>query len=125
LIGVVHRDPSRTPESIRERLATQVAALLETGQAFDEQRLNAEAVLLATRADIREELDRLQGHVAAAGDLLAGEGPVGKKLDFLSQEFNRESNTLCSKSNALAITRAGLELKSVVDQFREQVQNLE
>ena len=84
-----------------------------------------EAALLATKADIREELDRLKAHVASARALLAGGGAVGRKLDFLSQEFNRESNTLCSKSNAASLTSIGLELKAVVDQFREQVQNLE
>ena len=80
---------------------------------------------MATKADVREELDRLKTHIASARQLLAAGGPVGRKLDFLSQEFNRESNTLCSKSNAAAITAIGLELKAVVDQFREQVQNLE
>jgi uncharacterized protein (TIGR00255 family) len=84
-----------------------------------------EAAFLATKADIREEIDRLKTHVAAARALLAGDGPVGRKLDFLSQEFNRESNTLCSKSNAASVTAVGLELKAVVDRFREQVQNLE
>ena len=81
--------------------------------------------MLATKADIREEIDRLKTHVASARSLLAGGGAVGRKLDFLSQEFNRESNTLCSKSNAAAVTAIGLELKAVIDQFREQVQNLE
>ena len=81
--------------------------------------------LLAAKADIREEIDRLRTHVAAARDLLKKGGPVGRKLDFLSQEFNRESNTICSKSNAAAVTAAGIELKVVIDQFREQVQNLE
>jgi uncharacterized protein (TIGR00255 family) len=80
---------------------------------------------LATRADIREEIDRLKAHVATARQLLKKGGAVGRKLDFLAQEFNRESNTLCSKSNATSVTAIGLELKSVVDQFREQVQNLE
>ena len=118
-------DPSRSPERIRERLATQVQLLLGSVQGFDEQRLAAEAAILATKADIREELDRLTAHVAAARQLLSGDGPVGRKLDFLSQEFNREANTLCSKSNASSVTTIGLELKAVVDQFREQVQNLE
>ena len=110
---------------IRERLAGQVRLLMDSVQGFDEHRLTAEAALLATKADIREELDRLNGHVAVARQLLEGEGPVGRKLDFLAQEFNREANTLCSKSNAASITAIGLELKAVVDQFREQVQNLE
>jgi putative N6-adenine-specific DNA methylase len=84
-----------------------------------------EAALLATKADLREEIDRLNGHVAAARELLSSGVPVGRKLDFLAQEFNRESNTICSKSNASAVTAAGIELKVVIDQFREQVQNLE
>uniref|UniRef100_UPI0028980F8C endoribonuclease YicC domain-containing protein n=1 Tax=Tianweitania sp. TaxID=2021634 RepID=UPI0028980F8C len=109
----------------RARLAEQVRLLLESNAALDEARLSMEAALLATKADIREEVDRLTTHVAAARQLLAAGGPVGRKLDFLAQEFNRESNTLCSKSNAASVTAIGLELKVVVDQFREQVQNLE
>lgn len=118
-------DPSREPAAIRARLAEQVALLLDVSQPLDEARLHMEAAFLATRADIREEIDRLKTHIASARALLAAGGPAGRKLDFLSQEFNRESNTLCSKSNAAAITAIGLELKAVVDQFREQVQNLE
>lgn len=118
-------DPSREPAAIRARLAEQVALLLDAGQPLDEARLHMEAAFLATRADIREEIDRLKTHIASARALLASGGPTGRKLDFLSQEFNRESNTLCSKSNAAAITMIGLDLKAVVDQFREQVQNLE
>lgn len=118
-------DPSRGPATIRARLAEQVALLLDASQPLDEARVHMEAAFLATRADIREEIDRLKTHVASARALLAASGPAGRKLDFLSQEFNRESNTLCSKSNAAAITAIGLELKAVVDQFREQVQNLE
>jgi uncharacterized protein (TIGR00255 family) len=118
-------DPSREPAAIRARLAAQVALLLDAAQPLDEARLAMEAAFLATRADIREEIDRLKTHVASARALLAAGGPVGRKLDFLSQEFNRESNTLCSKSNAASVTAIGLELKAVVDQFREQVQNLE
>jgi uncharacterized protein (TIGR00255 family) len=118
-------DVSRSPERIRERLAAQVQLLMDSAQGFDAQRLAAEAAILATKADIREELDRLDSHVATAKELMSGVGPVGRKLDFLSQEFNREANTLCSKSNASSMTTIGLELKAVVDQFREQVQNLE
>ncbi|MGE0501318.1 MAG: YicC/YloC family endoribonuclease [Rhizobiaceae bacterium] len=118
-------DPSRAPGVIRQRIADQVKLLTDSTAGLDEQRLHAEAVLLATRADIREEIDRLKTHVASARSLIAGGGAVGRKLDFLSQEFNRESNTLCSKSNAAAVTAIGLELKAVVDQFREQAQNLE
>jgi uncharacterized protein (TIGR00255 family) len=118
-------DPSREPAAVRERLADQLRLLTDAGAGLDEQRLYQEAAFLATRADIREEIDRLKTHVASARNLIAGGGPIGRKLDFLAQEFNRESNTLCSKSNAAAITATGLELKAVVDQFREQVQNLE
>jgi uncharacterized protein (TIGR00255 family) len=117
--------PGRKPEAIKARLAEQVATLLESSQRFDADRLHQEAILLATKIDIREELDRLTAHVAQAGKLLAAGGPVGRKLDFLAQELNRESNTLCSKANDLELTNIGLELKAVVEQFREQVQNLE
>ena len=117
--------PGRKTEAIKARLAEQVAALLETSQRFDAERLHQEAILLATKIDIREELDRLTAHVAQAKKLLADGGPIGRKLDFLSQELNRESNTLCSKANDLELTNIGLELKAVVEQFREQVQNLE
>jgi uncharacterized protein (TIGR00255 family) len=118
-------NPARRPEAIRARLADQVAALLDTGKAFDPDRLHQEAILLAAKADIREELDRLDAHVAAARKLLADGGPVGRKLDFLAQEFNRETNTLCSKANDVSLTATGLSLKAAVEQFREQVQNLE
>lgn len=117
--------PGRKPEAIRARLAEQVAALLETSDRFDSDRLNQEALMIATKADIREELDRIASHVAQARDLLRKGGPVGRRLDFLAQEFNREVNTCCSKSNDLELTNTGLEMKNVVEQFREQVQNLE
>lgn len=118
-------DVSRDPAVIKARLAEQVSLLLDAAPALDEGRLAMEAAFLATKADIREELDRLSAHCAAARALLANGGAAGRKLDFLAQEFIRESNTLCSKSNAASITAIGLELKAVVDQFREQVQNLE
>ncbi len=125
LTGTIEADPSRSPQEIAARLSAQVALLMEGAGALDRDRLHAEAALLATKADLREEIDRLKAHVAAARDLVAKGGPVGRKLDFLAQEFNRESNTICSKSNASAVTAAGIELKVVIDQFREQVQNLE
>lgn len=125
LTAVVENDPSRTPEEIGRRLALQLAALMQDAGTLDRERLHAEAALLATRSDLREEVDRLKAHVAAARELLEKGGPVGRRLDFLAQEFNRESNTICSKSNAAAVTAAGIELKVVIDQFREQVQNLE
>jgi uncharacterized protein (TIGR00255 family) len=125
LTANARRDPSRGTDAIKTRLAGQVALLMDAARELDEARLYQEAAFLATKADIQEELDRLETHVASARKLLADGGPVGRKLDFLSQEFNREANTLCSKSNAASITAIGLELKAVVDQFREQVQNLE
>jgi len=118
-------DPSREAAHIRLRLEAQLRPLLDAASQLDETRLYQEAAILATKADIREEIDRLKTHVASARSLLNDKGPVGRKLDFLAQEFNRESNTLCSKSNAAAVTAIGLELKVVVDQFREQIQNLE
>jgi uncharacterized protein (TIGR00255 family) len=117
--------PGRKPEAIRARLAEQVAALLETSDRFDQDRLTQEALLIATKADIREELDRIASHIAQARDILGKGGPVGRRLDFLAQEFNREVNTCCSKSNDIELTNTGLEMKNVVEQFREQVQNLE
>ncbi len=117
--------PGRKPEAIKARLAEQIAALIGTSERFDSDRLYQEAILLATKADIREELDRLVAHVAAAQKLLADGGPAGRRLDFLAQELNRESNTLTAKANDAELTTIGLELKSVVEQFREQVQNLE
>jgi len=125
LTTAAESSPARAPEAIRVRLAEQVKTILATGEKLDSDRLYQEAVLLATRADIREELDRLKAHVAAAKKLIAEGGPVGRKLDFLAQELNRESNTLCAKSNDVSLTAIGLELKTAVDQFREQVQNLE
>lgn len=117
--------PGRRPEAIRERLAQQIASLLDSSSRFDPDRLHQEAVLIASKADVREELDRLHAHVAQASELIAKGGAVGRRLDFLAQELNRESNTLCAKSNDLELTNVGLELKTVVEQFREQVQNLE
>lgn len=125
LTSLIETDPSRQPEQIRARLAAQIALIAGGASGLDSERLHAEAVLLATKADLREEIDRLNGHVVAARELLSSGVPVGRKLDFLAQEFNRESNTICSKSNASAVTAAGIELKVVIDQFREQVQNLE
>jgi uncharacterized protein (TIGR00255 family) len=117
--------PGRKPEAIRARLAEQIATLLEASDRFDQDRLTQEALLIATKADIREELDRIASHIAQARDMLGKGGPVGRRLDFLAQEFNREVNTCCSKSNDIELTNTGLEMKNVVEQFREQVQNLE
>jgi uncharacterized protein (TIGR00255 family) len=92
---------------------------------LSEERLVQEAALLASRADTREEIDRLKAHGEAARTLLSGEGPAGRRLDFLCQEFNREANTLCAKSSDVTLTRIGLDLKATIDQLREQVQNIE
>jgi uncharacterized protein (TIGR00255 family) len=116
---------ARRPLAVKLRIAEQVAALMDTSERFDPVRLHQEAVLIAARADIREELDRLAAHVAQAQTMLKSGGAVGRRLDFLAQELNRESNTLCAKANDLELTNIGLDLKGAVEQFREQVQNLE
>jgi len=113
------------PAALKARLQRQVAALLDNADGLAEDRLLQEAAVLATKADVREELDRLAAHVDAARELLADQGAVGRRLDFLAQEFNREANTLCSKSQDAALTKVGIELKTVIDQFREQAQNIE
>jgi uncharacterized protein (TIGR00255 family) len=125
LAGRAAAAPSRRPEAIKQRLAEQVQALLEQSARFDADRLHQEAILIATKSDVREELDRLGTHVAQARRLIVEGGAIGRKLDFLAQELNREANTLCAKANDVELTNIGLELKSVVEQFREQVQNLE
>lgn len=116
--------PGRQPEAVRERLAANVAALVGAG-GLDPERLHQEAVLMAAKADVREELDRLRAHLVAAREHLATGGAIGRKLDFLAQEFGREANTLCAKASDVALSRIGLDLKAVVEQFREQVQNVE
>jgi uncharacterized protein (TIGR00255 family) len=125
LVTAARDSPARTVEAIRARLAEQVSRLIETGASFDHDRLHQEAVLLATRADIAEEIDRLFAHIGAARKLIQSDQPAGRQLDFLSQEFNREANTLCSKAADRSLTTIGLELKTVIDQMREQVQNIE
>jgi len=125
LSASVASSPARSVDAIRARLADQVARLMDTNQGLDPVRLHQEAVILATRADVEEELKRLAAHVEAARELLTGGGAVGRKLDFLAQEFNREANTLTSKAADQEIARAGLALKVVIDQLREQVQNIE
>ncbi len=125
LVAAIAAAPARSPEAIRSRLKEQLARLMETGASLDEARLYQEAAMLATRADVEEELKRLGAHIAATRELLASGEPAGRRLDFLAQEFNREANTVCSKSNDAETTRAGLELKAVIDQMREQVQNIE
>ncbi len=113
------------PDALKARLKSQVEALLETSAALPEERLAQEAAILATKADVTEELDRLTGHISQGRALLDGGSPCGRKLEFLSQEFNREANTLCSKSTDADLTKIGLDLKAVIDQFREQIQNFE
>jgi uncharacterized protein (TIGR00255 family) len=125
LTAAIGGSTARKPEVIAARLADLVGKLVATGPTLDPDRLHQEAVLLATRADVEEELKRLTAHIAAARDLLAESAPVGRRLDFLAQELNREANTICSKANDIEITRLGLELKAVIDQVREQVQNIE
>jgi uncharacterized protein (TIGR00255 family) len=112
------------PAVLKERFAKRIAELVGDGGGMDE-RVVQEAAVMAGRADVREELDRLTAHVASARGLLAGGGAVGRRLDFLAQEFMREANTLCSKAATTALTAVGLELKAIIDQLREQVQNVE
>ncbi len=124
LVAEAERLAAVQPDALRRRLMTQIQDLI-AGGTLPEDRLAQEVALLATRADVREELDRLKAHVQDARALLGSGEAVGRKLDFLSQEFNREANTLCSKSADIALTRVGLALKAVIDQFREQAQNVE
>ena len=125
LVQRAEATPGRRPEAIKSRLSEQIAALLETTEDFDSDLLHQEAILIASKVDVREELDRLVVHVDQSADLLMRGGAIGRRLDFLAQELYREANTLCAKSNDIELTNIGLELKSVVEQFREQVQNLE
>ena len=125
LVAAIETAPARRAEAVRAKLEAQIAALLSAAPALDPDRLHQEAVILATRADVREELDRLTAHIAAARALLRDGGAVGRRLDFLAQEMGRESNTLSAKANDVALSRIGLDLKAVVEQFREQVQNVE
>ena len=124
LVGEAARLAAAQPQALRDRLIAQLKELLDS-VAVSEDRLAQEVALLAVKADVREELDRLTAHVQDARALIAQGKGVGRKLDFLAQEFNREANTLCSKSSDIALTRIGLALKAVIDQFREQAQNVE
>lgn len=113
------------PEAVKERIRQQISELVDAVPALSEERLVQELALLAAKGDVREELDRLAAHIGQARDMLNEGGAIGRRLDFLSQEFNRESNTVCSKSQDVTLTRTGIGLKSVIDQFREQIQNVE
>lgn len=123
LTAAARASAEAAPDAIRARIAAQLADL--AGGAIAEDRLAAEAALMAVKADIREELDRLDAHVAQGRALMTEGGAVGRKLDFLTQEFNREANTLCSKAQDMGLKRIGLDLKTTIDQMREQVQNVE
>lgn len=125
LVDEAEHHPSRQPEAIKEKLTKQVKQLLDTDLSLDPDRLHQEAVLIAARVDIREELDRLKAHIEAVHSLLAHDNAVGRRLDFLAQEFGRETNTLCAKANDVSLSRIGLQMKAQVEQFREQVQNVE
>lgn len=124
LASNIAQDPSTHPKSILNRLKDQVARLGDDS-AVDDQRLAQEAAILATKADITEELGRLAAHVDAARKLLRETSPIGRKLEFLAQEFNRETNTICSKSPSISVTESALALKAIVDQLREQSLNVE
>ncbi len=125
LTGEARALAARQPQLLKERMLAQLAELLAPAANLSEDRVAQEVALLAAKADLREELDRLSAHCQEARALLAAHEPSGRKLDFLAQEFNREANTLCAKSSDIALTRVGLALKAVIDQFREQVQNVE
>ncbi len=125
LVGQARGSAATQPEALRARLKAQLDLLLESRPPLAEDRLAQEVALLVGRCDVREELDRLDAHIGQARGLLADGAGVGRRLDFLCQEFNREANTLCSKAADVALTRIGLDLKAVIEQFREQIQNIE
>nr|WP_132546196.1 YicC/YloC family endoribonuclease [Rhodovulum euryhalinum] len=125
LIGSAAEEAEARRGQMAETLRTNLSRVLGNSDGADPDRVAQELALIAVKADVREELDRLAAHVEAARALLDADGPVGRKLDFLMQEFNREANTLCSKSQSTPLTRIGLDLKHVIDQMREQVQNVE
>ncbi len=125
IVSEIESLPERSPEAIREKLIEQISRLLESSENLDEQRLHQEAMILATKSDIAEELDRLNAHIESGYQLLQDKAPVGRKLEFLVQELNREANTICSKANHIKTTQLGLEMKAIIDQIKEQVQNIE
>jgi uncharacterized protein (TIGR00255 family) len=125
LVEAADTNPARRPEAVRDRLAQSVEALMNSSRGLDENRLYQEAILLAAKSDIREELDRLKTHVEAALALIREGGAIGRRLDFLAQELAREASTLCAKANDVSLTAQGLELRAQIEQFREQAQNVE
>ena len=125
LVGAAAALAETQPEALNRRLRAQVDGLVASEPKLSEERLAQEVALLVAKADVREELDRLDAHLASARELVAATDAVGRRLDFLCQEFNREANTLCSKAADIELTRIGLDLKAAVEQLREQVQNIE
>ena len=124
-VSEAERSAAAQPDAIRTRFKQQIADLLDGAPPVNEDRLAQELALILARADVREELDRLTAHIQGARELLAEGLGVGRRFDFLCQEFNREANTVCSKSADLGLTRTGLGLKAAIEQLREQVQNIE
>lgn len=124
-VGEAESTAAARPEAVRQRMKAQLAELLDESSPVSEDRLVQELALIAVKNDVREEIDRLGAHIEQARDLLSEEEPVGRRLDFLCQEFNREANTLCAKANDVDLTRIGMALKASIDQLREQVQNVE
>ena len=125
LVEAARSTASVQPDAGRTRLEAQLRELLAAAPPVSEERLAQELALIAAKADVREELDRLSAHLESAGEMLAYGGVIGRRLDFLCQELNREANTLCSKSGDLDLTRIGMDMKVAIDQLREQIQNLE
>lgn len=125
LTAVAETEAQARAAQVAQNLRANLARVLDNSDGADENRVAQELALISVKSDITEEIDRLKSHVTSARELLAQPGPVGRKLDFLTQEFNREANTLCSKAQSKTLTRIGLDLKAVIDQMREQVQNVE
>ena len=125
LLGQATGSAESQPATIRARLKDQIEQVIEDASQVDAVRLEQEIAILMTKADIREELDRLRAHIISVRELMSTGGAVGRRLDFLCQELNREANTICSKAHETALTRIGLDMKATIEQFREQVQNIE
>ena len=125
VVSKVDEIAQNLPARLKDKLQQQIALWLEPSNQISEERLAQEVVLYVTKADIQEEIDRLKAHIKTAGELLNNGGNIGRRLDFLCQELNRESNTICSKSAEIELTNCGMELKALIEQFREQVQNIE